>query len=135
MPKPSLRDLEFHDAFVERHIGPNDAEIAHMLGVVGHASLDALTDAIVPASIKSPGPLALPAPVSESGNASGVADLIEAGTMASVNASSESWPTILSIAAISASFGPTWRSMKASWCSRERSEGWVMAASGSARGA
>jgi hypothetical protein len=28
---PSLRDLEHHDAFIERHIGPNDAEIAHML--------------------------------------------------------------------------------------------------------
>jgi glycine dehydrogenase len=57
---PSLRDLEHRAAFVERHIGPNDAEIASMLGVVGHASLDALTDAIVPASIKSKGPLALP---------------------------------------------------------------------------
>ena len=65
MSRETLRSLEHHDAFLERHIGPNDAEIAHMLGVVGHASLDALTDAIVPASIKSPGPLALPAPVSE----------------------------------------------------------------------
>jgi len=62
---PSLRDLEHHDAFLERHIGPNDAEIAHMLRAVGHDSLDALTDAIVPANIKSPAPLALPAPVSE----------------------------------------------------------------------
>ncbi|NIJ68262.1 aminomethyl-transferring glycine dehydrogenase [Xanthomonas sp. 60] len=62
---PSLRDLEHHDAFVERHIGPNDAEIAQMLGVVGHASLDALTDAIVPARIKSPAPLALPDSLTE----------------------------------------------------------------------
>ncbi len=61
----SLRDLEHHDAFLERHIGPNDAEIAHMLRAVGHDSLDALTDAIVPANIKSAAPLALPAPVSE----------------------------------------------------------------------
>ena len=65
MTRESLRSLEHHDAFLERHIGPNDAEIAHMLRVVGQPSLDALTDAIVPASIKSPGPLALPAPVSE----------------------------------------------------------------------
>jgi len=36
---PSLRELEHHSAFVERHIGPNDAEIAQMLGVIGHASL------------------------------------------------------------------------------------------------
>ena len=64
MPQPSLRDLsllelEHHAAFVERHIGPNDAEIAHMLGVVGHDSLDAMTDAIVPASLKATGGLAL----------------------------------------------------------------------------
>ncbi len=65
MTRESLRQLEQHDAFLERHIGPNDAEIAHMLGVVGQASLDALTDAIVPASIKSTAPLALPAPVTE----------------------------------------------------------------------
>ena len=62
---PSLRELEHHDAFIERHIGPNDAEIARMLRTVGHASLDALTDAIVPASIKSAAALGLPAPISE----------------------------------------------------------------------
>ncbi len=62
---PSLRELEHHNAFVERHIGPNDAEIAQMLDVVGHASLDALTDAIVPAGIKSPAPLALPDSLTE----------------------------------------------------------------------
>ena len=62
---PSLRELEHHDAFVERHIGPNDAEITQMLDVVGHASLDALTDAIVPARIKSPAPLALPESITE----------------------------------------------------------------------
>ena len=65
MNRDSLRQLENHDAFLERHIGPNDAEIAHMLRVVGHDSLDALTDAIVPAGIKSTAPLALPAPVTE----------------------------------------------------------------------
>lgn len=61
----SLRDLEHHSAFVERHIGPNDAEIAQMLDVVGHACLDALTDAIVPGNIKSPAPLALPEAITE----------------------------------------------------------------------
>lgn len=65
MTKPSLRELEQHDAFLERHIGPNDAEIAHMLRAVGHDSLDGLTDAIVPASIKSPNPLSLPDPITE----------------------------------------------------------------------
>ncbi len=62
---PSLRELEHHGAFLERHIGPNDAEIAHMLRVVGHDSLDAMTDAIVPANIKSAQPLALPSPINE----------------------------------------------------------------------
>ncbi|MBD8900322.1 aminomethyl-transferring glycine dehydrogenase [Rhodanobacter sp. DHG33] len=62
---PSLRELENHDAFIARHIGPNDAEIAHMLRAVGHDSLEALTDAIVPAKIKSAAPLALPVAMSE----------------------------------------------------------------------
>ncbi|MDY0954414.1 aminomethyl-transferring glycine dehydrogenase [Stenotrophomonas rhizophila] len=62
---PSLRELEHSHAFVERHIGPNDAEIAQMLDVVGHPSLDALTDAIVPAGIKSPAALDLPESLTE----------------------------------------------------------------------
>ncbi|MBE1159705.1 aminomethyl-transferring glycine dehydrogenase [Dyella acidiphila] len=62
---PSLRELEHHHAFIERHIGPNDAEIAQMLHVIGHASLDAMTDAIVPGQIKSQQPLALPPSVTE----------------------------------------------------------------------
>ena len=61
----SLRSLEHHDAFVERHIGPNDAEIASMLDAVGHASLEAMTDAIVPGSIRSQAPLALPGSMTE----------------------------------------------------------------------
>ncbi len=67
MPKhtPSLHELEFPSAFVERHIGPNDAEIAHMLDVVGHDSLDAMTDAIVPGKIASRSPLALPGAMTE----------------------------------------------------------------------
>ena len=63
--RTSLRTLEHHDAFIERHIGPNDAEIATMLAEVGHDSLEALTDAIVPASIKSASPLAMPEAISE----------------------------------------------------------------------
>ncbi|MFA0924205.1 aminomethyl-transferring glycine dehydrogenase [Xanthomonas fragariae] len=75
----SLRDLEHHNAFVERHIGPNDAEIAQMLSVVGHASLDALTEAIVPGNIKSPGALALPDAITEE------AALAKIGAIASKN--------------------------------------------------
>ncbi len=62
---PSLRELEHHSAFVERHIGPNDAEIEHMLQAIGHDSLDSMTNAIVPSRIKSPTPLALPEAIDE----------------------------------------------------------------------
>ncbi|NYZ62593.1 aminomethyl-transferring glycine dehydrogenase [Luteimonas deserti] len=65
MTASTLRDLEHPSAFVDRHIGPNDAEIAHMLGVVGHDSLDAMTDAIVPGGIASRAPLALPGAMTE----------------------------------------------------------------------
>ncbi|HEX5694570.1 MAG TPA: aminomethyl-transferring glycine dehydrogenase subunit GcvPA, partial [Arenimonas sp.] len=65
MNRDSLRQLEHHDAFLERHIGPNDAEVAHMLRTIGHDSLESLTDAIVPASIRSAVPLALPEAISE----------------------------------------------------------------------
>jgi glycine dehydrogenase len=65
IPSPSLRDLEHHHAFIERHIGPNDGEIAHMLREIGYESLDAMTDAIVPGKIRSTAPLALPDAITE----------------------------------------------------------------------
>jgi glycine cleavage system P protein (glycine dehydrogenase) len=49
------------DAFAPRHIGPTDAEIAEMLAAIGYDSLDALTAATVPQSIRLRRPLALPA--------------------------------------------------------------------------
>ncbi|MFZ5540292.1 MAG: aminomethyl-transferring glycine dehydrogenase [Pseudomonadota bacterium] len=61
----TLTELEQHDAFIARHVGPDEAEIAQMLKVVGQPSLEALVDAIVPSSIKLAEPLALPAPVTE----------------------------------------------------------------------
>jgi glycine dehydrogenase len=63
-PAP-LRALEHHDAFLERHIGPNQAEIDTMLAAIGYDSLDAMTDAIVPGGIRSPRALALEPPMSE----------------------------------------------------------------------
>ena len=56
------------------------------------------------------------------GSASGCGERIEPGTIASVKVSRLSWPTTRSICATSASLGPMWRSMNASWCSSERSE-------------
>ncbi|MET0663978.1 MAG: glycine dehydrogenase (aminomethyl-transferring), partial [Acidimicrobiales bacterium] len=46
--------------FAHRHIGPDGAEIEAMLAAVGVASLDALVDAAVPASIRQDSRLALP---------------------------------------------------------------------------
>ncbi len=51
--------------FVDRHIGPDDAEIARMLEVIGVESLDALIDEALPSVIRSDEPLRLPPPVSE----------------------------------------------------------------------
>ncbi|TAN06453.1 MAG: glycine dehydrogenase (aminomethyl-transferring) [Rhodanobacteraceae bacterium] len=62
---PTLHDLEQHDAFIGRHIGPDAAEIATMLKTIGYDSLDAMTDAIVPASIRQKNPLALPPAMTE----------------------------------------------------------------------
>ncbi|MBM4109332.1 MAG: aminomethyl-transferring glycine dehydrogenase [Phycisphaerae bacterium] len=53
------------DLFAHRHIGPNDAEVAEMLGLLGYRSLDELTDATVPASIRLPTPLRLGGPRGE----------------------------------------------------------------------
>ncbi len=47
------------DVFAPRHIGPSDADAAEMLRTTGFASLDALTDATVPASIRLSRPLTL----------------------------------------------------------------------------
>jgi glycine dehydrogenase len=60
-----LSELEHHSAFVERHIGPNDEEIATMLRAVGYDSLEAMTDAIVPGGIRSKDALALPDAMTE----------------------------------------------------------------------
>jgi glycine dehydrogenase len=52
-------------AFVDRHIGPSESEVASMLEVVGAADLDALTAQAVPAAIYDDAPLRLPAAASE----------------------------------------------------------------------
>ncbi len=47
------------DTFVHRHIGPDDADIRRMLDLLGYRSLDELSDATVPASIRLKRPLSL----------------------------------------------------------------------------
>lgn len=56
-----LARLEQRNAFQERHIGPNPAEIAAMLAALGLPSLEALIDQTVPAAIRLEKPLPLAA--------------------------------------------------------------------------
>jgi glycine dehydrogenase len=63
--RPSLSDLEAHDAFVQRHIGADAVDRADMLATIGLSSLDELVDAVVPASIRVDKPLDVGAPVTE----------------------------------------------------------------------
>ena len=49
----SLTALEQADAFVGRHIGPREDDLAAMLDTVGYESLDALMDAAVPEAIRA----------------------------------------------------------------------------------
>ncbi|MEF7617482.1 aminomethyl-transferring glycine dehydrogenase [Aquincola sp. MAHUQ-54] len=60
-----LATLEHEGEFATRHIGPDAAEEARMLSVIGAASRRALIDAIVPRSIARSAPMQLPAPLTE----------------------------------------------------------------------
>lgn len=64
-PASALDDLETSTEFISRHIGPEPAEQAHMLSIVGAASREALIDAIVPASIRRGASMDLPPAVGE----------------------------------------------------------------------
>jgi glycine dehydrogenase len=57
-----LSALEQHDEFIGRHIGPCIAETTEMLAAIGATSLDQLIDQTVPAAIRLPADLPLPAP-------------------------------------------------------------------------
>ena len=54
-----------HDRFVDRHVGPSDADLSAMLDLVGYTSLDEFIAAVVPADLRLRRPLALPAARSE----------------------------------------------------------------------
>lgn len=59
MSKYTLTQLEQHEEFIRRHIGPDAGEQAEMLACVGAASLDELTERIVPPAIRLPAPLSV----------------------------------------------------------------------------
>ncbi|MFU2487584.1 aminomethyl-transferring glycine dehydrogenase [Thauera sp. WH-1] len=56
----TLAQLEQRDDFVGRHVGPDQAETQAMLAALGLDSLDQLIERVIPASILSAVPLALP---------------------------------------------------------------------------
>jgi glycine dehydrogenase len=62
---PTLSQLDAAQAFVDRHIGPDDAQQAAMLEAVGFASLSELMDAAVPGGIRAAADLDLPAAATE----------------------------------------------------------------------
>jgi len=62
---PRLADLTGAVPFEQRHLGPSNDDQAKMLAAIGHGSLDDLTDAALPAGIRSPGELDLPPALSE----------------------------------------------------------------------
>ena len=61
----TLTELENHDGFIERHIGPSNADIDAMLATIGAQSLDHLVAQTVPASILLEQDIPLPAPRAE----------------------------------------------------------------------
>ncbi|UXY15790.1 aminomethyl-transferring glycine dehydrogenase [Chitiniphilus purpureus] len=58
----SLSQLEAHDEFIHRHLGPDAAQQDAMLAALGVGSLDELVAQTVPAAIRLPDDLPLPAP-------------------------------------------------------------------------
>ena len=61
-----LQDLLDRGEFLPRHIGPDEADLARMLDVIGVDSVEQLLEHTIPASIRETTPLALPPPVPES---------------------------------------------------------------------
>jgi len=55
----TLSQLEHNDAFIERHIGPDAQQQAHMLSAIGADTLDALITQIVPVDIQLSSPPAV----------------------------------------------------------------------------
>ncbi len=82
---PSLESLQHRGEFIERHIGPDQAEIQSMLDELGLESLDRLIEKTVPAAIALNQALNLPAAMNEE------TALAKLKAMASSNQSSRSF--------------------------------------------
>jgi glycine dehydrogenase len=60
-----MKNFEFTDKFVDRHIGPGKDEIDEMLHTIGAGSLEALVEETIPSSIRLENGLKLSEPLSE----------------------------------------------------------------------
>ncbi|MEY3017086.1 MAG: hypothetical protein RL336_221 [Pseudomonadota bacterium] len=60
-----LKELQFNDEFVGRHIGPSQRDVETMLHAIGAPSIQALIEKTVPASILRTSPLDLPEAATE----------------------------------------------------------------------
>ncbi len=78
LPRPTLDELAAPDAFVGRHIGPSEPDVAEMLEVLGLGSLDELIDAVVPSAIRDDRPPAVPAARDEAAVLAALRELAEA---------------------------------------------------------
>src|SRR5689334_3601900 len=65
--RPTLAALSAGVPFSRRHIGPSDADRAHMLEAVGYDSVESLLDDAVPAVIHAHERIVLPAAATEPG--------------------------------------------------------------------
>ena len=62
----TIREVQMmDDGFIPRHIGPAEQDVREMLATLGHATLDDLIDATVPAAIRFRGPLRTGRPMGE----------------------------------------------------------------------
>jgi glycine dehydrogenase len=72
---PTLSQLDAAQAFVDRHLGPDEEQQREMLRTLGFASLDELMAAAVPGGIRAAADLNLPAPASEERTARDLRDI------------------------------------------------------------
>jgi glycine dehydrogenase len=79
--KSPITELEDNAAFIRRHIGPDDEQISHMLGLLGVDSLEALIESTVPQSIYTNEPLALPKAQSETATLKKLRGIAERNTL------------------------------------------------------
>lgn len=60
-----MKNYEFYDQFVNRHVGPDAIDIQKMCGIIGVSNLDDLIDKTIPSSIRIKDELELDEPLTE----------------------------------------------------------------------